>query len=328
MARNYELANLKVEDRWERLRLLEEALFEALPVDLPLFLTLSDPRSKTKNKLARFTSRFLNDQISRNLFETLVVLSDSDQRSLDRRSLLSSWKKLKEIVKWLPYSPHPLRVFNCDARSLPLLNKSVHLVVTSPPYINVHNYHQQARAAAEGLGWDLLDVARSEIGSNRKHRANRFLTVIQYCLDIALVLSELARVCRNGSRVIFIVGRESRVRGVPFYNAEIVAQLATSCVGFELLTRQERSFVNKFGVSIFEDILHFTGRPQPTNGSLDGPRAIAEEVLKAALESAPKLLTTDIRSALESVGSVEPSPMYDASTARPRSTRTYMEGYL
>lgn len=43
------------------------------------------------------------------------------------------------------------------------------LVLTSPPYINVYNYHQQYRASAEALGWDLLEVAKTEIGSNRKH---------------------------------------------------------------------------------------------------------------------------------------------------------------
>jgi hypothetical protein len=36
----------------------------------------------------------------------------------------------------------------------------------------------------EVLGFDILKVAASEIGSNRRNRGNRFITVIQYALDM------------------------------------------------------------------------------------------------------------------------------------------------
>ena len=94
------------------------------------------------------------------------------------------------------------------------------MVLTSPPYINVHNYHQQFRRSTEALDWDVLSFARSEIGSNRQNRANRFLTVIQYSLDMALALRELARVARPGARLILVLGRESFVRGGRFFNGE------------------------------------------------------------------------------------------------------------
>lgn len=69
-----------------------------------------------------------------------------------------------------------------DARCTSLEDDSVDGIITSPPYINVFNYHQNYRSAVELLGWRPLDAAPSEIGANRKHRGNRFLTVIQYCL--------------------------------------------------------------------------------------------------------------------------------------------------
>jgi len=48
----------------------------------------------------------------------------------------------------------------------------------------------------EALSWNVLKVAKSEIGSNRKHRSNRFLTVIQFCLDIAQTFNEMVRVLK------------------------------------------------------------------------------------------------------------------------------------
>src|SRR5579884_4266749 len=150
-----------------------------------------------------------------------------------------------------------ITLLNCDARSLPLRDDEVDFVITSPPYINVFNYHQQYRRSVEALGWDLLAVARSEIGSNRKHRQNRLLTVVQYCLDMTDVLRELRRVCKEGSRIVMIVGRESNVRKTRFFNGEIMTELASRCVGFEVVSRQERLFMNRFGEQIYEDILHF-----------------------------------------------------------------------
>ena len=42
------------------------------------------------------------------------------------------------------------------------------LALTSPPCINVHNDHQKYRRSVETLAWDVLAVARSEIGSKRR----------------------------------------------------------------------------------------------------------------------------------------------------------------
>ena len=51
------------------------------------------------------------------------------------------------------------------------------------------NYHQKYRRSVEALDCNILAIARSEIGSNRQNRGNRFLTVIQYCLDPGLFMN-------------------------------------------------------------------------------------------------------------------------------------------
>src|SRR5262249_15078594 len=234
--------------------------------------------------------------------------------------VFSTWANLKAKMLSLPETGSSVRLLNCDARRLPLPAGEADFVVTSPPYINVFNYHQQYRRSAEALGWDLLRVARSELGSNRKHRGNRFLTVIQYCLDMANVLRELKRVCKAGSRVIVIVGRESNVRKTRFFNGEIMATLAVRCVGFSIISRQERFFMNRFGGRIYEDILHLEVA-KGGNTKMEDPRAVAREVLDEAQTRAPDESLGDLQAAMQLADEVQGSPLYDPEAARSQPPR-------
>lgn len=93
-------------------------------------------------------------------------------------SLWHAFHRYQRLVADLPCADRGLVAEQGDARRLPLTDESVDVIVTSPPYINVFNYHQNYRKAMELLGWSVFDVSRAEIGANRKHRQNRFLTVI------------------------------------------------------------------------------------------------------------------------------------------------------
>lgn len=258
----------------------------------------------------------VEERLRCHLLEALVALLGAHGAGLSVDRIFVAWGKLSQLVTGLPYSQGAIEVYHADARRIPLPGRWADLVITSPPYINVFNYHQQYRASMEALNWNLLQVARSEIGSNRKHRGNRFLTVIQYCLDMAQTFCELARVCRPRSRLIFIVGRESMVRGARIFNGEIVAQIGYAVSGFDLVLRQERVFVNRFGQRIFEDILHFSP-PTADLGAefLTEARHVGKHVLEAALVAAPDRAKNDIRSALERLEVVKPSPVFDLARA-------------
>jgi hypothetical protein len=239
--------------------------------------------------------------IDRRLLETLVILPDA-------------WERLRSLILSLPYSRRSIKLWHADARRLPKTTVA-DLVDTSPPYINVFNYHQQFRAAAESLGWNLLNVARAEIGSNRKHRQNRFLTVIQYCLDMTQALAAAAAATSPSARLILVVGRESQVRGTPFFNGSIMLKLAIEVVGLACAGRQERVFKNRFGQLIYEDILHFV-KDKRISGQLDAARVVADSLLRDAFERAPSEAHADLHAAIESVPSVEPSPLFDPASAR------------
>ncbi|MGD9572320.1 MAG: TRM11 family methyltransferase [Thermoleophilia bacterium] len=82
-------------------------------------------------------------------------------------SALDGLARLETLVLSLPQTPADVVVHLSDARRMPLAGSTIDVVVTSPPYINVFNYHQFGRPLTDDFGWPVLAAARSEIGSNR-----------------------------------------------------------------------------------------------------------------------------------------------------------------
>ncbi len=304
----YRLINECESLRRESIRSVQKILDDALPESFSLAADshkrLSEP--ELKETLSDLQTPYA---FARAMLDALTVLLDFNKPGLTIDRVFQCLSALAKTILQLPYSRAPIQTLNCDARKMPLGAQTADLVITSPPYINVFNYHQKYRASVEALGWDLLHVARSEIGSNRKHRGNRFLTIIQYCIDIAEVFTEMSRILKQGSRILFIVGRESAVRKTQFFNGDIAVQLATACVGLKAQCRQERVFTNRFGNRIYEDILHFETKDQESRGS-KSPSDIAHDVLVSATNRAPKDSRADLIAAIESVDNIEASPIY------------------
>ena len=248
----YEFANMKLAEREAAIADLRSIVDREFPVVLFADDSVSD--DIVEERVIRI-GQSINDD-AKVLCNALVVLLDIFNNQISNSFVQSKFAALVEMIRRLPYSTRPITADLQDARSLPLDSQSVDFAVTSPPYINVFNYHQNYRRSVELLGWDLLRVARSEIGSNRANRGNRFYTVVQYCIDMATALQELARVLKPDARAILVVGYESKVLGVPFYNADIIEQLAVQSGAFELVLRQKRVFTNRFGDAIREDILN------------------------------------------------------------------------
>ena len=304
------------------LGLLDNALHGEFLSSLPLLQNIEEDQGETnfeavKLKLVGLLSK-VDDCFQRGLLETLITLLDFYQTDISIKKVFKVWTNLRKLVVELPFSCQPIAVFLSDAREIPLSDSSIDLVITSPPYINVFNYHQQYRASMEALNWDLLKVSRSEFGANRKHRSNRFLTVVQFCLDIAQTLSELVRICRSGARLIFVVGRESTVKGTRFFNGEIVTEVCHRTLGFNLILKQQRVFRNNFGQSIFEDILHFSPPIEhpPSEVYLEAARKVAQETLEESYSTVPEKSKKDIRLALKNISNVHASPLFDAKNVR------------
>lgn len=312
LAKLYSLANLDVASRVAATDELQVRLYKILRPFFPRLFDESPCCPMDQTELEGLLVGLWREAIgpTKNLAAALVVLCDF-HRHLDVRRIQAAWLRLRETVLALPESIVPVTVHHADARSLPHDTNSVDLVLTSPPYINVHNYHQQYRRSVEALAYDVLSVARSEIGSNRQNRGNRFLTVIQYSLDMSLAMREVARVTRPGSLSIVVIGRESMVCGVRFYNGQLLAELAVRAIGLTLERRQERVFRNRYGKPIYEDILHLrsTGDVPEQRSALAAARRIASELLSASRHSVDDTASRKIEDALARMPAVCPSPI-------------------
>lgn len=317
LAQTYEFANLSVRAREDCLAQVRDSLQFNIGDDLPLFQTGKvSPRAPIGSQLLNSIAA-LDGPAARRLMAALIISLDVGVGDIEFDKVLSYWRKLQAIVRSLPVTSQPIRALVADARDLPIPSGSIDFVLTSPPYINVFNYHQNYRQAAEALGCSPLVVAGSEIGSNRKFRQNRFLTVVQYCIDMALALQESVRVGKPGARSIYIVGRESNVRRVPFYNADLVALLAESALGFRVTLRQERVFKNRFGSRIYEDLLHLE-HPQETRTTeyvVLKAREVAHSALLDAVSRASQDVLLGLGDAIEQVHSVQASPGFTAEGA-------------
>jgi DNA modification methylase len=241
------------------------------------------------------------------LLDCFVILLDFYKKDFSPKWLAMKWYKIKDLIKSLPVSDQEIIVLQEDARETSLSNSLIDFIITSPPYINVFNYHQQYRSSSEYLNGSVLPSAQAEIGSNRKNRGNRFYTVIQYCMDMSLVFNELNRICKDESRIIFIVGRESSVRKTNFRNGEIVSEIACACCYMKLVNRQERVFINRYGINIYEDILHFTSTKN-IKDPVSHAKSIAYNLLNNVVDYAPEESQYDLKDALEKIDDIRPSP--------------------
>ncbi len=302
MAQSVEWVRYSLRDREEFISVARAALEKVLPAQALTnpFLPVDTFQEARDVANAALETGYSNE-VKHILANTLIRGLGNDN------NFLKAFHQHISILLNLPFLSAAQRVFQADARRTPLAPESVDLVLTSPPYINVFNYHENNRKAMELLGWDILSVAKAEVGSNRKNRGNRFLTVIQYCLDMLDVLLELKRVLKETGNAIFIVGKESMVRGIPFENGELVSSLAPLS-GFRVVMRQSRRFSNRFGQSIFEDILHLV--PAASDATPD-PRSIAVQMLKQKTgRTMPADVRADLEAAITGARDVSPSPIY------------------
>ncbi len=306
MSRTYEFINDS--QKKEVLKNLRNIVDQEFPLRI---FEVSDQVENLVDKLQN-TRNMLPDR-SKVLFDALVILLDVCNNKITQEFIQKKFLHLSNIITKLPYSQKPIRVGLSDARSLPLKNNQIDFVVTSPPYINVFNYHQNYRQSAEILGWDLLKIAKSEIGSNRANRSNRFYTVVQYCLDMGDILKELARVSKQQARIVLIVGQESNVLGVPFYNADIIEKIGIKAKLFQKVLRQKRKFKNKFGKVIIEDIINFINLNNQV--SQEVIEQISREVAFEVLESSRLFVSSEnqlcLESAIAKVNNIQKTPILD-----------------
>jgi len=301
LSRTLELAACSVSERSQILQTTESIVEEI---------------AASESAVSQLASRATSDAPESRLLAAVLLLALRNGASASSERIWAGWHQVAAAVGRMPGDPVACEAVLGDARAIPLNDKTVGFTLTSPPYINVFNYHQNYRPATELLGADVLAAARSEIGSNRKHRQNRFLTVIQYAQDMAMAMRELVRVSMNDARLVLVVGRESRVRGVPFPNGELLSAVIEAVGGFAFERWQERHFTSRFGERIFEEVLTFraTGEGVTNVDAEELGRTVGVELLTEALASTtdPEV-RIDIENAILGASGVHVSPIANAA---------------
>lgn len=318
----YEFANIPPRDREEVLCELRGEVEQEFPI--VLFSENEIPPEEVEERIVRI-AQSVGDK-AKIVCNALVVLLDVYNNRITGDLVQSRLTALSDLIRQLPFSDAQIKADLQDARQLPLGNQSVDFIVTSPPYINVFNYHQNYRRSAELLGWDLLRVARSEIGSNRANRGNRFLTVVQYSIDMATALQEMARVLKPSGRAVLIVGHESRVLGTPFHNAEIVNDIANELDMFTTVLRQQRVFTNRFGQAIREDVLNLS-RTTYTNGNGIAEvvgRSVASNALQRALAATSDRNKDLLGNALSTIPTIQGTRIFNSFSYEEYQTRDHV----
>jgi len=175
-----------------------------------------------------------------------------------------------------------------DARAMPLADRVIDLIVTSPPYANAIDY---MRAHKFSLVWfgesiaDLSELRARYVGSERagtpydialpdgteaiirtlaERDKSKAAILRKYFVEMRSVLAEMYRVLRNDSVAIVVVGT-SVMRGINVEThhclAEIAAEVGFDVVGIvqRILDRNKRMMPARFGKktdSMIEQRMH------------------------------------------------------------------------
>lgn len=130
-----------------------------------------------------------------------------------------------------------------DARRLDFVDDdSVDFVLTSPPYVNAHDYTTGHRLSFYWLGYsedDIRSLKEDEIGARFKRHRNS--SVPEYVNDIGASLSEIRRVLRKNGFLCLIIGQTRKAANGIDVEREVL-KTATTDLGFVLEKRISRTF--------------------------------------------------------------------------------------
>lgn len=141
-----------------------------------------------------------------------------------------------------------------DARKMEQVkNKSINLILTSPPYLNTFDYYLYHKSRIFWLGYDPNDVRKLEIGCH--HTANKFETGYpKYLNALSDIFSEFSRVLNDDGTVCLIIG-DAMLERKRVNSLLLVKELANKnnfkiqSILEQKLKKTTRSFNAKFSVS-------------------------------------------------------------------------------
>jgi methylase of polypeptide subunit release factors len=213
MAKFYEYANLTLSERQSFVfKVTEKIQTVTSNLNGQLVYTTSDSYRNSYREFIKISKKLseLSDNDDQSFIMNVLFASEKNKKMTIKESLYKSLSFFENTLFNLPFNNCSIQVHNLDARLIgKLYLEKVDLIITSPPYINVFNYHQNHRAVTEAFDYNILGVAHSEFGSNRKNRGNRLLTVVQYVMDMEQSLESFWNCLKPKGKMVLVLGKES-----------------------------------------------------------------------------------------------------------------------
>mgnify|MGYP006085528997 FL=1 len=189
--------------------------------------------------------------------ETRYVAVSKSIKKMDLFVLFS--KKINSMLKRnddyaLQRSNSKIKVYHDDARKLnKVKDKSVNLILTSPPYLNTFDYYLYHKSRIHWLGFEPSEVRKSEIGCH--HTANKFdIGYPKYMNALSSIFSEFNRVLTDKGHIFIVIG-DAMLENVRINSLSVVKELAKEnnfkiiSVTDQKLKTSTRSFNAKFSVA-------------------------------------------------------------------------------
>jgi DNA modification methylase len=155
-------------------------------------------------------------------------------------------ERFYQLLKEKNYLDVPSQVYCTDARTIPIENNSVSLIVTSPPYVTSYEYADLHQLTALWLEYtkDLSDFRKRFIGTSYHNKKELILNsdvaekiqnellekdkktaeeVSTYFSEMNQVFVEMKRILKKGGKICIVIGN-TKLKGVEILNAEVFAE--------------------------------------------------------------------------------------------------------
>lgn len=155
------------------------------------------------------------------------------------------------------------RVFNADARDIPIKDGFIDIVLTSPPYLNAIDYMRCSKFSLVWMGYSVSAIRKIRnvsVGSEARFSRDeckdirdtvlanlslkpelspRNMSILErYIDDMFLSMKEAFRVLVSGGKAVYVIG-ENTIRGTFIRNADILAIVGES-LNFSVMDRRAR----------------------------------------------------------------------------------------
>jgi site-specific DNA-methyltransferase (cytosine-N4-specific) len=200
------------------------------------------------NNIKSIEDEDISDFLKISLSSIIVKVSnqDSDTRFVAKDKKIEDLFTLKQfltkskdyLLRIIQFSAaidqtSQLDIFNADSREISFLeDKSINIIITSPPYANTYDYYLYHKSRKRWLDIDVKFAQNNEIGSRREYSSLK-RDPVKWENDLILCFSEMHRVLANSGMAFVVIG-DSFIQKELVKIDEVITKFAPA-IGFKIL---------------------------------------------------------------------------------------------